>query len=68
MPLLQKGVEEELCRTRVVNENIRSHSLNPNICPKLAAKFPHLVRYRSGGNAGVGLSPDSGHGEETTEA
>ena len=32
----------DLCRTRVVDDSIRQFKLNPNICPKLAAKFPHL--------------------------
>ena len=52
----------DLCRTRVVDDSIRQFKLNPNICPKLAAKFPHLTNYRSSGGPGVWALQDTRSG------
>ena len=63
-PPKKQQVGEELFRTRVVDEVIRTHCLDPNICPKLAAKFPHLARYRPerilGGKVPEGTGSGSG--------
>ena len=59
---------EELCRTRLIDESIRGFKLDPTICPRLAAKFPHLARLRGGGAHGVVATPNSfkGSGVECT--
>ena len=55
-PPKRQEAEVELCRTRVVDDSIREYRIDPDLCPALAAKFPHLVKKRPGGVQGV-LAP-----------